>query len=769
MIIHIEQINDFGIYKNFNWSSSPGIKDFSKKNIFYGWNYSGKTTLSRIFSTLREKELQEGFEKSYFKVKTTNGDFDTKNLDEFPFEVLVFNSDYINDNLNFSHHINHISNSKTILFEVGDNAIYETKIQKIRNEIDQINGTETLKSKKLKFQSYINDFEVYDKSTNGKFTIFAKEIKDEHFISLINFTKANLKSIISTLANNLNQNIISDKKRLTQLSEIVKMNAPKEELERVRFVTNYNNLINSTNEILRNVPEKAELMKLLDKNSDVYSWVKKGREFNKANDRCLFCDNYIDEKRIRKLNEYFNSQASELRVLIYNLNEQINEELANLSLIKLPLSNNDFNLGFANEYSRIKKRLDKCIEAYKKNLYMLKAKLDLKLNKSLHVQVAEIKPFQIESLENLIFEMDTHIERNNEFTNGFEKEIRIVRNIYINHLIASYLKREKYFIKEKKYLSGLAEIKKLEKRVDEYQEEISFYESKKLNDAEGALRYTSFVQRFLNRSEIEIKFDSYSKKFVLLRNNENASNLSDGEKTAIALSHFLVTINSLESIGKFDDLIVFIDDPISSLDGNHIFQINSIFKELFFTKNNFGNEWSLKCRQLFISTHNFDFFNLLRELPKDKSKKESKYYIERTFGANNTSIKPLPQILDKFKSEYHYLFKEIYEFSKLKKPLKSDKLLLLPNTLRRFLEMYTMTKYPINDSVDARADKIFGLEISKRICKPFHYFSHLNNIDRIGKHSEFIADIPNACKELINQIKKKDKSHFEALEIAVNL
>lgn len=44
MIIHIEQINDFGIYKNFNWSSSPGIKDFSKKNIF-------------MAGTIQEKQL----------------------------------------------------------------------------------------------------------------------------------------------------------------------------------------------------------------------------------------------------------------------------------------------------------------------------------------------------------------------------------------------------------------------------------------------------------------------------------------------------------------------------------------------------------------------------------------------------------------------------------------------------------------------------------------------------------------------------------------
>ncbi|WP_228465372.1 hypothetical protein, partial [Chryseobacterium indologenes] len=66
-----------------------------------------------------------------------------------------------------------------------------------------------------------------------------------------------------------------------------------------------------------------------------------------------------------------------------------------------------------------------------------------------------------------------------------------------------------------------------------------------------------------------------------------------------------------------------------------------------------------------------------------------------------------------------------------------------------------------------RADKIFTSEVSKRICKPFHFFSHLDNIDRIGRQSEYMADIPIACKELINHIKKKDKLHYEALINAV--
>ena len=293
-----------------------------------------------------------------------------------------------------------------------------------------------------------------------------------------------------------------------------------------------------------------------------------------------------------------------------------------------------------------------------------------------------------------------------------------------------------------------------------------FYESKKVSDAEGALRYTYFIQTFLNRTDIEIRLDVVTKKFLLIRNNENASNLSEGEKTAIAFSHFLVSIKALESQGKFKDYIVFIDDPISSLDSNHIFQINSLLKEIFFSNDNPGGEWKLKCYQLFLSTHNFEFFNLLRELPMDKPTKESKYYIERSFLYGNADIKELPIVLDKYKSEYHFLFKEIYEFSKLRKPLKSEKLLLIPNTLRRFLEMYTLTKYPSTDNVDRRADKIFTPEISKRICKPFHYFSHLDNIDRIGKQSEFVADIPVACKELIKQLKK-NKLHYEALINAV--
>lgn len=66
MITKIESIRNFGIYKNFTWSESPNIRDFNYKNLFYGWNYSGKTTLSRIFSSLRDKTIHESYDTGYF-------------------------------------------------------------------------------------------------------------------------------------------------------------------------------------------------------------------------------------------------------------------------------------------------------------------------------------------------------------------------------------------------------------------------------------------------------------------------------------------------------------------------------------------------------------------------------------------------------------------------------------------------------------------------------------------------------------------------------
>ncbi len=62
--------------------------------------------------------------------------------------------------------------------------------------------------------------------------------------------------------------------------------------------------------------------------------------------------------------------------------------------------------------------------------------------------------------------------------------------------------------------------------------------------------------------------------------------------------------------------IVFLDDPISSLDTNHISQVYSLINSYFFRKNVDPDKPAkvVNCfKQLFISTHNFEFFSILRD------------------------------------------------------------------------------------------------------------------------------------------------------------
>jgi wobble nucleotide-excising tRNase len=775
MINKIDYINNFGSYKNFSWTSSLQSKEFNLKNLFYGWNYSGKTTLSRVFSSLRDRKIHDSYKKGSFKVTAKDGVYESSDLENFPYNVLVFNSDYIKDNLSFSIHEDVVTESKTIFFEVGDNAKYEAKIQELKKRIESINGTESVVAIKAKFQNDIDAFEIYDKPTFGKFTLLAREIKDDHFLSLINFTKANLKPIVSTVKDNISSFIIKNKEQLIYLGEIVKVSEPKQELKRLDAILNYDFILTTTNDILAKTPEKKIVEKILDTNTEAYSWVKKGKDLHKANSKCLFCHNTITDERYEFLITYFSSQVSDLKEEVDRIKITILDEINSIKSINFPSSSNDLNLGFIKEYTELKAKLDKHLENYKRHLKALLQKLDSKINTSLYSKITPIRPFDINPVTSVIVKLNELIDRNNNFSSDFINKISDERDRLKNHLVASFLKREKYHIKEKKFTKAISEIDKLDKQVADFGKEITRYESLKESDSEGAEQYTYFIQSFLNRTDIRIELDSLTRKFVLLRDNENASNLSEGEKTAIAFSHFLVSVKALESKNKFKEHVVFVDDPISSLDGNHIFQINSLLKEIFFSQhadpnNPAQNVWKLNCLQLFISTHNFEFFNLLKEMPKssigfdyiknEKKCKESRYFIERKI--NGSIIYTIPSIFDDYKSEYHFLFSEIVKFNEDNDKHSSEKILIMPNVLRRFVEMYTLTKYPSKDEVDDRANEVFGKLKSKRILKPFHYFSHFNNIDRIGRHSELLVDVEKSCSTLIDFLKT-DKKHYEAL------
>lgn len=142
----IDFINNMAVFQDFSWVDSIKNKDgnndeFKKINIFYGRNYSGKTTLSRIFRALEIGSISDKYSSAEFQLSFSDGTIATQNaLSSHGQLVRVFNEDFVKDNLRFIFDEEQPINSFAILGE--DNAKVEKDIEKHETEL----GSEEEKS-----------------------------------------------------------------------------------------------------------------------------------------------------------------------------------------------------------------------------------------------------------------------------------------------------------------------------------------------------------------------------------------------------------------------------------------------------------------------------------------------------------------------------------------------------------------------------------------------------------------------------------------------
>jgi wobble nucleotide-excising tRNase len=74
---------------------------FRQYNLIYGFNRSGKTTLSRVFASLEAGAVRSELDGGQFEIELTNGTVikSTGSLDALQGRLLVFNVDFIEENI----------------------------------------------------------------------------------------------------------------------------------------------------------------------------------------------------------------------------------------------------------------------------------------------------------------------------------------------------------------------------------------------------------------------------------------------------------------------------------------------------------------------------------------------------------------------------------------------------------------------------------------------------------------------------------------------
>ncbi|WP_372995736.1 AAA family ATPase [Marinobacter sp.] len=754
MITGISKIKGLGVYDNY--TKPAGMQPFGVKNLIYGWNYSGKTTLSRLFSQLEKRVQNPDLSDCSFTIETDDGVITEKNFTESDQIVRVFNSDFIRDNLNFA---GQKFNPILLLGKESEEA--QTRLDKCLDMLGRA---------KKKIGEYEREKSDLKSSFAAAKTTTAAHIK--RTVGLVQaYTAAHLGTDMGTVSSLETSQLLTDEALQDNLKLALTPESERPStVENLTLSPSIEGLHKEAISLLLAKPNLTSTIEHLEENPLIEKWVETGLSLHEEKDKCEFCGNDLDQERLDKLRAHFSKDLADHKRKVENLYFRVKG--AKLD-DRLP-TETEFNPQFREKFRKAASTMLAEIGKFNQVVDTLAEEIQKKIDAPFRSQEASPLPNNlIEAIDDAKSSVNELIDDNNKLAENFsEAKARAIKKVKF-HYVQEFLDEQQDSSNEVKYerlRNKRDRIKRLEEALNNEAKELQAIISlaqlgrEKINKKLSSMLGSEAVQ-------ITVVSDGSEERFQLVRNNGAvARNLSDGERTAIAFCYFLTKLRELTP-AQFEKTVVYIDDPISSLDANHVFQVTAAIREFFFHQVpvNGNRQWTTKCKQIFISTHNFEFFHLLREIPPAKQNHAPLFLIKR-IGSQSSSLDNMPLSLSRYASEYHFLFEIIYRFFSTPDKLDYEMLLLLPNAVRRFVELYTYSRMPgdISSTVDQRATELFGSEKAKRILKVFHYFSHANTIERLAGNNELIFDVEHAIKDLLSAIESNDRPHWQALMKSIN-
>jgi wobble nucleotide-excising tRNase len=269
------------------------------------------------------------------------------------------------------------------------------------------------------------------------------------------------------------------------------------------------------------------------------------------------------------------------------------------------------------------------------------------------------------------------------------------------------------------------------------------------------------LKHFLGRGDIRLVATDEQEAYQIFRNGELAKDLSEGEKTALAIVYFLTKIN--EEGFDLENGVVVVDDPVSSLDSSAIFQAFG------FIKGSIKN-----AGQIFILTHHFDFFRQIKNWFSYCRKNDREYYMvvcKNENGTRKSSITKIDKLLIDYESEYHFLFSVLYRFAKGQER-HSEEIYPLPNIARKFLENFLAFRVPValgprrtEPVLFHRLEKIdFDSKKRERIRRFVDTHSHPRYESGVQDFDmTILGETKDILTDLLDLVEHEDKKHYDFL------
>ena len=292
MITKINKIKNFGVFADFKGSTLPEFKTF---NLIYGWNYSGKTTLSRVFRCMEKGQLHGDYSTATFEMENANTKYDEKF--EVKPNIRVFNSDFVKENLKWDE-----DNIEPIFLLGIENIELQTELKQKETDLATAEA-ELAEANKLRTekQSRINR-SVTNKARDIGTFLGIRAFDSRHFLPIVETVKTSITTYT------LSQNDFEKYKTLALSNE---QKPPIEEI--IISIADVVTLKAQVEALLqRQAASTNKIQKLLD-SKPISDWVEMGKGLHDEKTECEFCGNTLPTDLLTKLNEHFSKDYDQLK------------------------------------------------------------------------------------------------------------------------------------------------------------------------------------------------------------------------------------------------------------------------------------------------------------------------------------------------------------------------------------------------------------------------------------------------------------------------
>lgn len=685
-------------------------REFEGYNVFFADNGVGKTSITRAFELLIKQNSQH-----INRYKTINSksepqisfitDSGTITIDSVSlttnlhFKIEIYNSDFLIQNapLSSDFALKKLDNEMIVLSDsyLGEETKEENELDQEKNKLqkrkDEISGSQAnsdIKDEITKTKEAIkNADDEIEKIRKGITTREIQIVSDE-----ITIRPDALNS-----KNNFNVDEKELQEKQTKFTELYNAIKSFADLSDINFPDLKIEKEKLTNLFEFDIEKEAGKVSENIKNHIIKvgrDFIESGRKIIDTNefDICPFCMQPIENGVLNEYSNYFNDAVGNFN----NATQAMILELTN-KLRLLNESKNDVMNGLENFKPFMPSNYEQTKNDFKRNIESLGEKLEqiIKL-------VQDKKGIgDLDKFKEVLGFFESALKACNEVINATQDILKDkktqqtelnrikneLKNLKIQKAMRDSFEAQKRRQKALELLNNLKdELNKIDSNIKAIDTKLEMLQATKKPD----IKVINSYLRALNLTKYSVNSD-----YQLIINQKILSNddvrivLSDGEKTTLAFAYFLARLKLFYKKESLKNLVIVIDDPISSLDDGRIYTTSYLVAKI---NQEIAGEILKKEEdkaQVFVLTHNHVFMsNIIRILGNNAS------YQQLSRDNDKLIFESKDKVAGYFDTFYMLLFKEVKKFAN-EENLTEDysKALNNGNKIRMLLESFMKTNF----------------------------------------------------------------------------